>query len=55
MTKDGKPVANEGAWSYIGGTGKFKGIKGKGTYNGKADADGNMVSDIEGAYMLPKM
>jgi hypothetical protein len=55
MTKDGKPVANEGAWSYIGGTGKFKGIKGKGTYKGKADADGNMVSDIEGAYMLPKM
>ncbi|HLV93709.1 MAG TPA: hypothetical protein VKS44_00845 [Candidatus Acidoferrales bacterium] len=55
MTKDGKPVADGGTWSYIGGTGKFKGIKGKGTYKGKADANGNMVSDIEGVYILPKM
>jgi len=51
--KDGKPVANEGTWSYTGGTGKLQGIKGKGTYKGKADADGNMVVEVEGDYELP--
>jgi hypothetical protein len=50
---DGKPGTTEGTWSYTGGTGKFKGIKGKGTYKGKADATGNMVSDVEGDYELP--
>lgn len=55
VTKDGKPESTEGTWSYIGGTGKFKGIRGKGTYNGKADASGNMVSKVEGEYTLPKM
>jgi hypothetical protein len=53
MTKDGKPNTTVGTWSYTGGTGKFKGIKGKGTYKGKADAEGNMVSEIEGDYTLP--
>jgi hypothetical protein len=53
VMKDGKPLRSVGTWSYIGGTGKFKGIKGKGTYNGKADASGNMVSDVEGEYTLP--
>ncbi len=52
-TMDGKPGATEGTWSYTGGTGKFKGIKGKGIYKGKADASGNMVSDVEGDYKLP--
>jgi len=51
--KDGKPETSEGTWSYIGGTGKLKGIKGKGTYKGKADAGGNMVFKIEGEYELP--
>jgi hypothetical protein len=41
-TMDGKPGTTEGTWSYTGGTGKFKGIKGKGTYKGKADSHGNM-------------
>lgn len=50
---DGKPSTTEGTWSYTGGTGKFKGIKGKGTYKGKADSSGNMVSEIEGDYELP--
>jgi len=52
-TMDGKPGTTEGTWSYTGGTGKFKGIKGKGTYKGKADASGTMVSDVEGDYELP--
>ena len=50
---DGKPATTEGTWSYTGGTGKFKGIKGKGTYKGKADSSGNMVTDVEGEYELP--
>ena len=51
--KDGKPSTTQGTWSYTGGTGKFKGIKGKGTYKGKADSSGNIVSEIEGDYELP--
>ena len=54
MTKDGKPSTTEGTWSYTGGTGKLKGIKGGGTYKGKADAAGNMVVEVEGAYEMPK-
>jgi len=53
MTKDGKPDTSVGTWSYTGGTGKFKGITGKGTYKGKADASGNMVTEVEGEYTLP--
>jgi len=51
--KDGKPDTTEGTWSYTGGTGKLKGIKGKGTYKGKADSSGNMVVEVEGDYELP--
>lgn len=50
--KDGKPVST-GTWRYIGGTGKFKGIMGKGTYQGGPDAGGNYVSKIDGDYTLP--
>ena len=53
MTKDGKPLTTEGTWSYTGGTGKLKGIKGKGTYKGKADAAGNMAVEVDGDYELP--
>jgi hypothetical protein len=52
MTKDGKPVSTEGTWSYTGGTGKLKGIKGGGTYKGKADATGNYVVEVEGTYEI---
>jgi hypothetical protein len=52
-TKDGKPATTEGTWSYTGGTGKLKGIKGKGTYKGKADAAGNMIVEVKGDYTLP--
>jgi len=52
--KEGVTQTTEGAWSYTGGTGKLKGIKGKGTYKGKADADGTMTIEMEGEYQLPK-
>jgi hypothetical protein len=37
----------EGTWKAIGGTGKFKNIKGSGTYRGKATAEG-ASTDWEG-------
>jgi len=37
----------------IGGTGKFKGIMGKGTYKGGPDASANYISEIDGVYTLP--
>ena len=52
--KDGKPLSAKGTWSYVSGTGKLKGIKGKGTFNGTANADGSMNEKIDGEYSLPK-
>lgn len=49
---NGKPLST-GTWRYIGGTGKFKGIMGKGTYKGRPDAGGNYVVEINGDYALP--
>jgi len=49
----GKPVSERGTWSFTSGTGKIKGIKGKGTFSGKADGD-NMVITVEGEYQIPK-
>jgi hypothetical protein len=54
MLKDGAPQTESGTWSYTGGTGKLKGIKGKGTYKGKSNADGSTTYEIEGDYQLPK-
>jgi hypothetical protein len=51
--KDGKPVSDGGTWSFTGGTGKLKGIKGKGTYKGTANADGSMTYKVDGEYSLP--
>lgn len=51
--KDGKPVSGEGTWSFTSGTGKLKGIKGKGTFKGMANADGSMTYQVNGEYQLP--
>ncbi|HKF41890.1 MAG TPA: hypothetical protein VKG01_02210 [Thermoanaerobaculia bacterium] len=51
--KDDKLASDGGNWSYTGGTGKLKGIKGKGTYKGKTNPDGSMTYQIEGDYTLP--
>ena len=35
VMKDGNPMTSfKGQWEYVGGTGKFAGIRGKGEYNG---------------------
>ncbi len=52
--KDGAPQTAEGTWSFTGGTGKLKGIKGKGTYKGTAAADGSITYEVDGEYELPK-
>jgi hypothetical protein len=50
--KDQKYEGGEGTWSFAGGTGKLKGLKGKGTYKCKPEDD-NVNCDIEGEYTLP--
>ena len=51
--KDGKPVSGQGTWSYTGGTGKLKGITGKGTYTGTPNADGTWNDQVDGDYAVP--
>ena len=52
--KDGVPESGEGKWSYAGGTGKLKGVKGKGTCTGKGAPDGTATVEAESEYELPK-
>jgi hypothetical protein len=50
--KDKVPVTGQGTWSFTGGTGKLRGLKGKGTYKGKWNPDGTSTFEIEGEYQL---
>ena len=50
--KDQKLESSEGTWTFAGGTGKLKGIKGKGTYKCQPAGD-NVDCAIEGEYTLP--
>ena len=43
-----------GTWTFTSGTGKLKGIKGKGTYKGKGAPDGSATYEVEGEYQLAK-
>jgi hypothetical protein len=52
--KDGAPQTEEGKWTFAGGAGKFKGLKGKGTYKCQFAADGTGTCEVEGEYELPK-
>ncbi len=42
-----------GVWEYLGGTGKFKGIKGKGTFTGKLTPEGAAPLKWEADIWLP--
>lgn len=53
-SKAGVTQTDSGTWSYTGGTGKLKGIKGGGTYKGKGNADGSVTYEIAGTYTLGK-
>jgi hypothetical protein len=52
-SKDGALQTVSGTWSYTGGTGKLKGLTGKGTYKGKGNPDGSAAFDVVGDYKLP--
>lgn len=51
-TIDGEkgPAAAKGRWSLMRGTGKLKGIKGGGSYEGKLGADDVLTLEFEGVY-----
>jgi hypothetical protein len=49
------PASFRGHWSFMRGTGKFKGIKGGGTYEGKLEEDGGLTLDLEGSYAPEEM
>jgi hypothetical protein len=53
--KDGQMESAGNTWVITDGTGKFKGIKGKGGCKGKANADGTSTYDCSGEYTLGTM
>jgi len=50
--KDGAIQLAEDSWELVGGTGKLKGAKGKGTCEGAGAADGSITWKCEGEYTL---
>ena len=49
VLKDGVTQSSAGTWTYVGGTGKFKHIKGSGTYKGNGT-----TTDVRGEYRFGK-
>lgn len=49
------PVEGKGRWSFMRGTGKFKGIKGGGTYEAKLESDESLTLQLEGVYVPAEM
>jgi len=55
-TYDPKTKISTGKWTYVGGTGKFQGIKGGGTASSKeksAELGGGSTGEASGEYTLP--
>jgi hypothetical protein len=55
-TNDPRTMIFTGKWMFVGGTGKFRGIKGGGTSTCKmktADVGGEYVCEVKGEYTLP--
>jgi hypothetical protein len=52
--KKGVAEGRKGTWAYTGGTGKLKGIKGKGTFTCAPAEGGGSTCEIEGEYKLAK-
>jgi hypothetical protein len=50
--KNGAVLTQAGTFSFVSGTGKMKGITGKGTYKSKGAADGSTTTDVEGEYQI---
>ena len=49
-TKDGKPTISGHKWELVGGTGKLKGAKGKGSCEATLQEDGKVVYECQGKY-----
>ena len=49
------PADYKGRWSLMKGTGKYRGIRGGGTYLGKIDANDEMNLTLEGVYLPDSM
>jgi hypothetical protein len=47
------PTTAKCTWAFTGGTGKLKGLTGKGTCTGTFDAKGGAVFDVVGDYSIP--
>ena len=52
--ENGSLQSGSNTWTIVGGTGKFKGAKGKGSCKGKGNPDGSSTYDCAGEYTLPK-
>ena len=52
---EGSSNKTSGRWSFMRGTGKYKGIKGGGTYHGQVETDGGYTLNLEGAYVPAEM
>jgi hypothetical protein len=52
VTMDGGPGTGEGTWTYTGGTGKLKGLTGKGTYKSATDKDHVEEDHVEGEWSI---
>jgi hypothetical protein len=51
--KGDMPTSGTCTWTFAGGTGKLRGLTGKGTCTGAFDANGGVVFDIQGEYQIP--
>ncbi|MFN0169647.1 MAG: hypothetical protein ACKV22_24760 [Bryobacteraceae bacterium] len=52
--KEGEQKGSAGTWTFTGGTGRLKGLKGKGTYRWRPNPGGPATYETEGEYQLPK-
>ena len=55
VMKDGNPMTSfKGKWEYVGGSGRYQNIKGKGHYSGYFTAADAYVVDWKGNYSIDK-
>ncbi len=52
IVTSGAEVTLEGTWKFTGGTGKFRGLKGGGTYTGRMTSPVNVENTWEGTYEI---
>jgi hypothetical protein len=54
LLKAGAPESSDGKWTFVGGTGAVKTVKGGGTYTCKGTPEGSMNCEVSGEYSLTK-